>query len=271
VPCFSFSLAQVIWDSFDDLLLLTRGGKVAYMGEMGPKSQKVISYFSQLASSSMPANANPADYVIASVSSVTPDEAQSSFTNSKEHAELAAKLKDENTMNEQDKQVAEDLMKKSKLELGKRKSALRELGILTKRQLITQWRNPAYSITRIFCSVFLAVYFGILFGADKSTIEGAVLTIGSTFFLVFVLVVPMQAAVVPLIADRAVLYREATSGLYSRWSYAVASLLADIPFHVLNCLLMFVGFYFLCGKLTQRLLILACKMMRPLMPFYSCH
>ena len=87
--------------------------------------------------------------------------------------------------------------------------------------------------------------FGILFGVDKSTIEGAVLTIGSTFFLVFVLVIPMQAAVVPLVADRAVLYREATSGLYSRWSYAVSSLLADIPFHVLNCLLMFLGFYFL--------------------------
>lgn len=221
---------------------------MAYMGEMGPKSAKVISYFSQISSSSMSANSNPADFVIASVSSVTPDEAQSSFAKSKEQLELAAKLKDENSMNEEEKQAATELMQKAKVELGKRKSALRELAILTKRQLITQWRNPAYSITRIVCSTLLAVYFGILFGADKSTIDGAVLTIGSTFFLVFVLVVPMQAAVVPLIADRAVLYREATSGLYSRWSYAIASLLADIPFHVLNCLLMFVGFYFLVGK-----------------------
>ena len=35
----------MIWDSFDDLLLLTRGGKVAYMGEMGPKSARVTDYF----------------------------------------------------------------------------------------------------------------------------------------------------------------------------------------------------------------------------------
>lgn len=89
--------------------------------------------------------------------------------------------------------------------------------------------------------------FGILFGGDKSTIEGAVLTIGSTFFITFILVVPMQAAVVPLVDDRAVLYREAMSGLYSRFSYSVASLLADIPFHILNCLLMFMGFYFIAG------------------------
>jgi hypothetical protein len=229
----------VIWDSFDDLLLLAKGGKVAYQGEMGPNSEKVMRYFAKLSTMSIPENGNPADFVIASVSAVSADEAQASFKNSKEHEELMTKLKEENSMNEEERQAVMDLMKKTKNEVGKRKSGIRELFILTKRQLITQWRNPAYAVTRIFCSFFLAVYFGILFGGDKSTIEGAVLTIGSTFFLVFVLVVPMQASVVPLIADRAVLYREATSGLYSRWSYAIASLIADIPFHCLNCLLMF--------------------------------
>ena len=111
------------------------------MGEMGPKSQKVISYFSGLASTSMAENSNPADFVIASVSSVTPDEAQSSFSGSNEQAELAAKLQEENNMNEEQKQAATELMKKSKTELGKRKSAFRELAILTKRQLITQVRE----------------------------------------------------------------------------------------------------------------------------------
>ena len=146
-----------------------------------------------------------------------------------------------------EKEAATKSMKKTKEEVAKRRSVFREVGILTRRMLITQWRNPAYSVTRLISSTLLSIYFGILFGGDKSTIEGAVLTIGSTFFLVFVLVVPMQASVVPLIADRAVLYREATSGLYSRWSYAFSSLLADIPFHALNAILMFVGFYFLVG------------------------
>lgn len=220
---------------------------MAYMGEMGPKSQQVVGYFSKLADTSMPEEANPADFVISAVSNVTPDEAQTSFRNSKENEALVTKLKGSNDMPQQDKEAAIDLMAKTKKEMKQRKSFARELAILTKRQLITQWRNPSYSVTRFFSSSLLAVYFGILFIADKSTIEGAVLTIGATFFLVFVLVVPMQAAVVPLIEDRAVLYREATSGLYSRWSYAISSLLADIPFHVLNGLVMFVGFYFLVG------------------------
>lgn len=198
-----------------------------------------------MSGSAITANANPADYAIASVSTVAPEEAQTIFRKSKEHEDLLARLKEENDMPAAEKEAATAMMKNTKEEVAKRRSVFREVGILTRRMVITQWRNPAYSVTRLICSVLLSIYFGILFGGDKSTIEGAVLTIGSTFFLVFVLVVPMQAAVVPLIADRAVLYREATSGLYSRWSYAFASLLADIPFHVLNSILMFVGFYFI--------------------------
>lgn len=49
----------------------------------------------------------------------------------------------------------------------------------------------------------------------------------------------------PLIEDRAVLYRETTSGLYSRLSYGLGQLVADVPFHILNTLVMFVCFYFI--------------------------
>lgn len=57
----------------------------------------------------------------------------------------------------------------------------------------------------------------------------------------------MAAAVVPLIEDRAVLYRETVSGTYSRLSYGIGSLIADVPFHILNTCLMFIFFYFLVG------------------------
>ena len=93
----------------------------------------------------------------------------------------------------------------------------------------------------------MSFYIGILFEGDKSTLNGAVFSVGAIFFLVFVLVIPMQAAVVPLVEDRAVLYRETVSGTYSRFSYGLGQLVADQPFHILNTLLMFVCFYFLVG------------------------
>jgi ABC-type multidrug transport system permease subunit len=91
------------------------------------------------------------------------------------------------------------------------------------------------------------ILMGVLFYGDKSVLTGAVFSIGSIFFLVFVLVITMAAAVVPLIEDRAVLYRETISGTYSRLSYGIGSLIADLPFHAINTILMFVAFYFLVG------------------------
>lgn len=93
----------------------------------------------------------------------------------------------------------------------------------------------------------MSLFLGILFFGDKSVLSGAVFSIGAIFFLVFVLVIPMQATVVPLVEDRAVLYRETVSGCYSRTSYCIGQLIADQPFHLVNCLLMFICFYFLVG------------------------
>lgn len=122
-----------------------------------------------------------------------------------------------------------------------------EIWLLTSRHTIVQWRNPSYCFMRIASSILVSLFLGVLFFGEKTTLQGAVFTIGSIFFLVFVLVIPMQATVVPLVEDRAVLYRETTGGCYSRISYGIGQLLADQPFHIANSLLMFIFFYFLVG------------------------
>ena len=83
-------------------------------------------------------------------------------------------------------------------------NALTEIWLLTKRDIIVQWRNPSYCFMRITSSIVMSLFLGILFFGDKSVLSGAVFSIGAIFFLVFVLVIPMQATVVPLVEDRAV-------------------------------------------------------------------
>ena len=83
-------------------------------------------------------------------------------------------------------------------------NAISEVWLLTKRHVIVQWRNPSYCFMRMASSIVMLLFLSILFFSDKSTLEGAVFSIGAIFFLVFVLVIPMQAAVVPLVEDRAV-------------------------------------------------------------------
>jgi len=235
--------SKVIWDTFDDALLLTRGGRVAYMGEMGDNSATVLKYFSSLSNEEPPERCNPADYVLEALDGMEPEEAQNAFNKSESHTILDDEI-------QAARKPAGGTSQAPKIALSRPNSPIQELLLLTKRQLIVQWRNPSYCFMRLTMSVVVSVYMGLLFFGDKTQLSGAVSSIGAIFFLVFILVIPMQAAVVPLIEDRAVLYRETVSGTYSRLSYGLGQLLADLPFHALNTVLMWACFYFLVGFKT---------------------
>ena len=58
----------------------------------------------------------------------------------------------------------------------------------------------------------------------------------------------IKSAVIPLIEDRSVLYREAVSGTYSRLTYGLGQLIADIPFHMVNTIIMYAIIYYMVGK-----------------------
>ena len=225
-----------IFNAFDDVLLLTKGGKMTYMGESGPP---LLDHFSKLANKNLPDQCNPADFCLAVLADMEPGDAQSAFDSSGISAALVDSIHDE-----MDKGRESD---PPSIATERANNFLQEIILLTKRHIIVQWRNPSYCFMRMTSSIVMSLFLGILFYGPKNILSGAVFSIGAIFFLVFVLVIPMQATVVPLVEDRAVLYRETVSGCYGRISYGFGQLLADQPFHAINTLLMFICFYFLVG------------------------
>jgi len=120
----------------------------------------------------------------------------------------------------------------------------RMLFLLAKWHMIAQWRDPSYSIMRLASSFLVSLYMGVLFsGVQDEDVSSTVFSIGAIcFFCIYF--IPMKASIIPLVEDRDVLYRESLSGLYSRFTYGLGLLLADIPIHMLNGSIMF---YFLVG------------------------
>lgn len=229
--------SKLIWEAFDDVLLLSKGGRVAYMGPAGDRSSTVLDHFCSLVGVKSVTDCNPADFCLSTLDTLDPVETQKAF----EQSALGSQLMES---------ISDDVERSGKdgprtLDTTPANSFLGEFFLLTFRHMVVQWRNPSYCFMRITSSMTMSLYMGILFSGDKTTLNGAVFSIGAIFFLVFVLVIPMQAAVVPLVEDRAVLYRETVSGTYSRLSYGLGQLVADQPFHMLNAVLMFAFFYFL--------------------------
>ena len=210
------------------------------MGPLGYRSEHVLEHFAKLEGekASPPLNCNPADYVLSVLDNSDSDVAVSTFASSSLRSELESDVKFS-----RENPVECPLQ----MNLFEGNTTMQELVFLIKRHFIVQWRNPSYSIMRMSVSVGASLFLGILFFQIKPTLNGAIFTIAAMNFFVFMLSIPMQGAIVPLVEDRAVLYREVVSGTYGRINYAIGQVIADLAFHALNTVLMFVSFYFLVG------------------------
>ena len=197
--------SKLIWDEFDELLLLVKGGGVAYMGEIGKDSEKVISHFESLSGVKTAPQTNPADFVITAVSSVSADQASDAFHSSQLSVELTNRIKEEeqlaDSVSSQASEVMAKILEESKAGLG----PFSKLYMLTVRHTVANWRNPTYSIFRLAASTFVSLYMGILFNsAGGEEITAAVFSIGSVAFFVYILLIPMRSAVIPLVVSACV-------------------------------------------------------------------
>lgn len=65
--------SAVLFEYFDELLLLKSGGRVVYHGSLGKDSRHLIDYFERNGAKQCPPNANPAEYMLEAIGAGNPD------------------------------------------------------------------------------------------------------------------------------------------------------------------------------------------------------
>lgn len=121
-----------------------------------------------------------------------------------------------------------------------------ELFLVLQRQVTAHWRTTTYMALRFWWTIAACLIVGVVYlgsGTDGDVTK----TVGAMFFYVNISTVPLLSAMVPLITERSVFYRETLSGTYSRYSYGAAVQLAEIPFNLGFALVSFIIFYFMVG------------------------
>jgi len=230
--------SRQVFGYFDDLLLLTGGGVVAYAGPIGNEGEIVADHFRRITPSNVQ-EAMVADFILDAVEFLGPIAAHEKYLESE--ACIATTL------------LVSELVEKHPallmVDQSLYPSSLTQFKWLVHRHFLTQWRNPSYSLVRIMISLASALFLGFLFFriGDSDDISTAVAAITAIFYAVFALVISMQAAVVPVVEDRAVFYRETNAGYYHKLNYGLAMVIADLPFHIANAVLFSSIFYFTVG------------------------
>ncbi|KAF2301169.1 hypothetical protein GH714_020610 [Hevea brasiliensis] len=212
-----------IFEAFDELLLMKRGGQVIYSGPLGRNSHKIIEYFEEIPGvPKIKDKYNPATWML-EVSSVAAEvrlgiDFAEHYKSSSLYQRNKALVKELSTP----PAGAKDLYfasQYSQSPWGQFKSCLW-------KQWWTYWRSPDYNLVRYFFTLAAALMVGTIFwkvGTKKDTTTDLRMIIGAMYAAVLFIGINNCSTVQPVIAvERSVFYRERAAGMYSALPYALA-------------------------------------------------
>ncbi|MBA0728953.1 hypothetical protein Golax_022507 [Gossypium laxum] len=220
-----------IFEAFDELFLMKRGGQEIYVGPLGHHSRHLIKYFEGIQGvSKIKDGYNPATWMLEVTSTAQ------ELSLGVDFAEIYKK----SDLYRRNKALIEDLSKPApgakELYFATQysQSFLTQCTACLWKQHWSYWRNPPYTAVRFLFTTVIALMFGTVFwdlGSKTKTIQDLSNAMGSMYAAVLFLGIQNASSVQPVVAvERTVFYRERAAGMYSAMPYAIAQVLIEIPY-----------------------------------------
>jgi ABC-type multidrug transport system ATPase subunit/ABC-type multidrug transport system permease subunit len=242
---------SALFENFDRLLLLQRGGQCVYFGDIGKDAQQLRAYFSKHGAH-CPPDANPAEWMLDAIGAgirprVNPDgDPNKDWADMWRESEELAWTKQEIIRMKADRttQVSSALF----TEQQEYATPLwHQIKIVCKRQSLSFWRTPNYGFTRLFNHVIIALLTGLCYlnlDNSKTSLQYRVFII----FQVTVLPALILAQVEPKYAmARLISYRERAAKAYKAIPFTLSMVIAEIPYSIICAVGFFLPIYYIPG------------------------
>ncbi|KAG6718028.1 hypothetical protein I3842_04G130500 [Carya illinoinensis] len=220
-----------IFEAFDELFLMKRGGQEIYVGPLGRHSCHLINYFEGIEGiSKIKDGHNPATWMLEVTSSAHEMALGIDFANVYRKSELYRRNKA--LINELSSPApgSKDLCFPTQYS---QKYFTQFMACLWKQHW-SYWRNPLYTAVRFLFTTIIALMFGTMFwnlGSKTTKKQDVFNAMGSMYTSVLFIGVKNANSVQPVVAvERTVFYREKAAGMYSALPYAFAQVLIELPY-----------------------------------------
>ncbi|KAG0330231.1 hypothetical protein BGZ99_007092 [Dissophora globulifera] len=227
---------------FDDLLLLAKGGRTVFFGELGHDSHNLTSYFEKNGAPPCSADANPAEYILDVVNSRHSKlDWPSIWAASPEKVNLLAEIKATRRITTGGATSSSD----EGLEYAAPTRV--QLKYVFNRMAKTYWRLPQYNFGRIFMMVIFALLNGFSFyklGSTKVDLQSRVFVIFQIMVLAALLVNMVQPR---FQTERQWYYRESAGKYYGWKPFAISIIVIEIPYIFLSGTILFLCLYWTVG------------------------
>lgn len=157
VLCTIHQPSAVLFEHFDELILLKSGGRVVYAGELGKDSKKLREYFQQNGGDECPKDANPAEWMLEQIGAGDPDY---------NGPDWGDKWAESDAHKQQTKEIEETIEKRKNSELSKNLEDNREFAMplstqtiaVLKRNFTSFWRSPNYLLGIFFLHIVTGLF-----------------------------------------------------------------------------------------------------------------
>ncbi|PYH97939.1 hypothetical protein BO71DRAFT_395761 [Aspergillus ellipticus CBS 707.79] len=250
ILCTIHQPSAMLFQRFDRLLFLAKGGKTVYFGDIGDKSSTLSSYFERNGAPKLPADANPAEWMLEVIGAAPgshsdvdwPAVWRESPERKGVHDHLA-ELK--STLSH--KQV--DASKADPGELNEFAAPFTvQLWECLVRVFSQYWRSPVYIYSKIALCVLTSLYIGFSFFKAKNSAQGLQNQMFSIFMLMTIFGNLVQQ-ILPNFCTQRSLYeaRERPSKSYSWQAFMAANIIVELPWNALMSVIIFVCWYYPIG------------------------
>jgi len=233
-----------VFDMFDDLLLLKKGGETVFFGDLGDSSCKLVSYFECLGATKMNRGENPASWMLNVLGQkiMVKDESLNfakAWIDSSNYLDLRRRLVQEAESQDEKLQIKYDTEFAA--------SQQRRDMLMAKRIVSIYWRSPSYQLSRLMLSMFIALLLGSVFIPIRTKLilsESEITSMLSTIFISFIIIGVLSiTSVLPvMLSIRDMYYRHKAAGMLDSRSVGLALAHAEKYFILMSALLFCIVF-----------------------------
>ncbi|XP_042755335.1 pleiotropic drug resistance protein 2 [Lactuca sativa] len=220
-----------IFEAFDELLLMKRGGQVTYTGPLGHQSNHLIEYFESIPGvDKIKQGQNPATWMLEVTSLAVETQLGVDFAEIYANSDLYKRSQKLIKVLSTPIKGSKDLYFPTKYS----HSFWTQCKACLWKQHWSYWRHPQYNVVRFFMTTIIGTLFGVIFwdkGQKTDKQQDVMNLMGAMYGAVLFLGGTNTAAVQSVVSiERTVFYREKAAGIYSPIPYAFSQVAIEVVY-----------------------------------------
>lgn len=253
ILCTIHQPSAMLFQRFNRLLFLAKGGKTVYFGDIGENSSTLANYFTKNGGPPLPPNANPAEWMLDVIGAAPGSHSEidwpEMWRNSPERQAVHAHLAElKSTLSQKPQEPSSPSSSPTDDYKEFAAPTLVQLKECIMRLFAQYWRTPSYIYSKIVLAVLTALFNGFSFFNAKNTQQGMQNQMFSIFMLMTIFGNLVQQIMPHFVTQRSIYeVRERPSKMYSWQVFMTANILVELPWNTLVAVIMFFCWYYPVG------------------------